>query len=251
MASTSELLMIGGVISAIVLAIIILIATRNRRPPKLALDSIPNEEKESERERAIEPPAAKSSVFASVSKDDVQKAEEDLRILSVEKEIVSYALTRLFEAQAEGKITEKDKDKLLGKYKVEMTGLEKQMNDKQMVVRLHELESTQADLIKLFQDKFEEINRNIDTIRSSLGISQQPSAKQLETSEPNKEEQPKEMSKDISEEEKEDSTEETKEKPSPKPRAPQKSRAEEKVEAIQQEVLKILERLEKQDVEGE
>ncbi|MCJ7633953.1 hypothetical protein MUP77_16400, partial [Candidatus Bathyarchaeota archaeon] len=91
----------------------------------------------------------------------------------------------------------------------------------------------------------------IDTIRSSLGISQPLSAKQLETPVPKKEEQPKEMSKDISEEEKEDSTEETKEKASPKPRAPQKSKAEEKVEAIQQEVLKILERLDKQDVEGE
>lgn len=249
MTSNSELLLIGGVISVIVLAIIILMATRDRRPSKLVLDSMPNEKKESERgrERAIVPPAVTSSVFTSVSRNDVQKAEEDLRILNVEKEIVSYALTRLFEAQAEGKITEEDKDKLLGKYKVEMTGLEKQMNDKQMVVRLHELESTQVDLVKLFQDKFEEITHNIDTIRSSLGITQQHSAEQLEMSEPKKEEQPK----DTSEEEKKDSTEETKEKVSPKPRAPQKSRAEKKVETIQQEVLKILERLEKQDVEGE
>ncbi len=253
MSSNLELLMIAGIISVIVLAIIILMATRNRSPKILASDSIQKDKNESERdiEHAIAHPTVTSSVFASVSKSDLQKAEEDLRILSVEKEIVSYALTRLFEAQAEGRITEKDKDKLLGKYKVEMTGLEKQMNDKQMVVRLHELESTQADLVKLFQDKFEEITRNIDNIRSSLGISQPPSSEQLETFEPKKEEQAKEKSKDPSEEEKEDSTEETKEKASPKPRVPQKSRAEEKVEAIQQEVLKILERLEKQDLESE
>ena len=58
---------------------------------------------------------------------------------------------------------------------------------------------------------------------------------------------PKEEEKEATEENKEAATEETKEKA---PQRPRKSKAEEKVEAIQQEVLKILERLEKQEAEG-
>jgi len=259
MASTTELLMIGVIASILVLAVIVLLATRNKRQTKLGLDTLPDakatettvnpENKETPLQTNTTPP----NLYSSVTRDDVQKAEEDLRILSVEREIVSYALTRLFEAQAEGKITEKDKDKLLGKYKVEMSALEKQMNDKQMVVKLHELESTQADLIKLFQDKFAEINRNIETIRTNLGLQVQPvitpppsTAQEKETSE-TKAEQAAQETEDKTNDEK---TQGDREKSPPKPKAPVKSKAEEKVETIQQEVLKILERLEKQDAEG-
>jgi hypothetical protein len=252
MAGATEMLLIAAVVGIFALAAIILLGTRSRGSLKLGKGVVLSEKKETEKTpqeemtKPIGTPQTVASVYTSVSKEDVQKAEEDLRILSVEKEIVSYALTRLYEAQAEGKITENDKAKLLGKYKDEMNGLEKQMNDKQMVVRLHELESTQADLVKLFQEKFEEINRNIDNIRTSLQLSPQPS-KQPEPSEEKKETSPKEEEKEATEENKEAATEETKEKA---PQRPRKSKAEEKVEAIQQEVLKILERLEKQEAEG-
>jgi len=245
MGSTIGWLEIVAGLSIFAFAVIILLATRRRYYPKSAKGPSLSEKKEAEK---TSKPASLSqvtppSVHVTVSGEDVQKAEDDLRILSIEKEIASYALTRLYEAQAEGKITEKDKEKLLGKYKDEMSALEKRINDKQMVVRLHELETTQADLVKLFQEKFDEINRNIENIRSTLGIVSKPPQKEPE---PKKEETPpKEKPKDT-----EEVVEEAKEKAPPRPRSPPKSKAEEKVEAIQQEVLKILERLEKQEAEG-
>jgi hypothetical protein len=241
MASTIEWLEITAVLGILALAVIVLLVTRSRH--KSAKSPSPSEEEaEKVSKPSAMPQATPPPVYTTVSREDVQKAEEDLRILSIEKEIASYALTRLYEAQAEGKITEKDREKLLGKYKDEMNALEKRINDKQMVVRLHELETTQADLIKLFQEKFDEINRNIENIRSTLGIVSKPPQKEPE---PKKEEtSPKEKSKEAEE------AEEAKEKAPPRPRSPPKSKAEEKVEAIQQEVLKILERLEKQEAEG-
>ena len=241
----AEWLQIAAVASVLVLATAILLATRNRYSPRQAKSPTPEDKKEeSPTSQATPQPDKPTPLFASVSKQDLQTAEDDLRILSVEKEIVSYALTRLYEAQAEGKITDKDKEKLLGKYKQEMNALEKQVNNKQMIVRLHELETTQADLIKLFQEKFDELNRNIETIRSTLGLAPEPQRKAPEPAEPKKESEPP------NEKAKEEPTEEAREKASPKPKAPPKSKAEERVEAIQQEVLKILERLEKQDAEG-
>ena len=250
--------MIGVIVSIILLAVIVLLTTRNKQQTKLGLDTLPDTNKEPDttsienKETLIQGNAASPTIYSSVTKDDVQKAEEDLRTLNVEREIVSYALTRLFEAQAEGKITEKDKDKLLGKYKVEMSTLEKQMNDKQMVVKLHELETTQADLIKLFQDKFAEINRNIETIRTNLGVHAQPvvtaptpDAQMKETSET----KPEQAAQEAEDKTGDGKTQGDKEKTS-RTRTPTKSKAEEKVEAIQEEVLKILERLEKQDAEG-
>lgn len=241
MALTIGWLEIGAILSVLTLAVIVLLATRRRYLLKSVENLPPREEKMSkpvDASQVTQPP-----VYTTVSREDVQKAEEDLRILSIEKEIASYALTRLYEAQAEGKITEKDRERLLGKYKEEMTALEKQINNKQMVVRLHELETTQVDLVKLFQEKFDEINRNIESIRSALGIVSKPSQKEPEAKK--EEAPPKEKPKEAPE-----VVEESKEKAPPRPRSPPKSKAEEKVEAIQQEVLKILERLEKQEAEG-
>ncbi len=258
MTLTSDSIILVAIAGVVIVAAIVLFTARRKRPVDLGLDplkSTKEPEKEPQKETPVItspsiPTAVQSPVYTTISRDDVQKAEDDLRILSVEKEIVSYALTRLFEAQAEGKINEKDKDKLLGKYKVEMTTLEKQMNDKQMVVRLHELESTQADLIKLFQDKFVEINRNIEAIRVNLGL--QAPIKPSEPAAKKTEDKPSEQEglQEAKGEPKADASGEEKEKVAPRPRAPAKSKAEEKVEAIQQEVLKILERLEKQEAES-
>jgi hypothetical protein len=263
---TQELMTVVAVISVLALGAITILVTRN---PNFLKRNKPNPEPSqkgsekntssnpAEKLESSPPPTSSVSMLSSVTKDDVQRAEEDLRILSVEKEIVSYALTRLYEAQAEGKITENDKEKLLGKYKVEMTTLEKNINDKQMVVRLHELETTQADLIKLFQEKFDEINRNIETIRGSLGLTPQLQAKEPEVGKEAKPggsaEKTDEKAEDNSRPEPDTSqaedAQEAREKPPPKTRTPKKLEAEEKVEAIQQEVLKILERLEKQEAE--
>jgi len=218
------------------LAVIVLIVIATRRPKSIPVTPANKETKpssESKTEDAKITPDIPSTVLTSIGEEDVKTAEEDLRILSVEKEIVSFALTRLYEAQAEGKITEGDKTRLLAKYKEEMDKLEKNINNKQMVVRLHELETTQADLVRLFQEKFNEITRNIDTIRTDLGLIPKPTPPKEEASQEatSKEKKPEE-------------------KAPPKPRTPPKSKAEERIANIQQEVLKILERLEKQETEA-
>lgn len=263
---TPELMIVAAVISVLALGAITILVARNPNFLKGNKTNPEPSQKGSENKtpsnpvknlESSSPPTSSASMLSSVTKDDVQRAEEDLRTLSVEKEIVSYALTRLYEAQAEGKITEKDKEKLLGKYKVEMTTLEKNISDKQMVVRLHELETTQADLIKLFQEKFDEINRNIETIRGSLGLTPQLQAKEPEPGKQAKpggsaekaDEKVEDKSKSESDTSQAEEPQEDREKPPSRTRTPRKLEAEEKVEAIQQEVLKILERLEKQEAE--
>ncbi len=223
----------AAVVGAFAIVAAAAIAMRRPKPAQVSLaegEIRPLAElKTGEMKKALEIP---KTVLTSIGEEDVKKAEEDLRILSVEKEIVSYALTRLYEAQAEGKITENDKTRLLSKYKEEMDNLEKNINNKQMIVRLHELETTQADLVKLFQEKFTEITRNIETIRTELGLLPKPVPQPQETipgAEP-KEKRPEDKV--------------------PKPRGPPRSKAEERIANIQQEVLKILERLEKQETEA-
>ncbi len=104
----------------------------------------------------------------SITATTAEAAKEDLRILKIEKEIVGFALSRFDAAETEGKITKDDRIYLFEKYGEEMKKLEKQIKRKELVIRLHELEKTQVNLIQMFQDKLDELNSGIKQIQLSL-----------------------------------------------------------------------------------
>jgi adenylate kinase len=110
----------------------------------------------------------------SIPETNVETAKEDLRILKIEKEIVGFALSRFDTAEAEGKITQEDRVYLLEKYSQEMKKLEKTIKRKELIIRLHDLEHTQSNLIQLFQEKLDELNKDIKQIQSSLPASTEP-----------------------------------------------------------------------------
>ena len=176
----------------------------------------------------------------TVDTKDANKAKDELRILNLEKEITGYALTRLYEAETEGKITKDERVQLVDKYKDDMKNLDTQIDRKQTLVKLHELEEAQASLVKMFHDKFGEINKNIADVRTTLGIVPKETTK-IETPSPGPTTQ--ETAPTMPKEKK------TEEKAAPKTKTPPKTKAEEKIEAIQEEVMKVLERLEQMETE--
>ncbi len=224
------LIVMAGVI---VLASIILVATRMKKITLIRERPASTPEDSLEASGTGEtPPTAARRATRSVPSTQVTQAKEELRSLSLEKEIVGFALTRLYEAEADGKITKEDQSKLLDKYSAEMKQLDKQIRSKELIVKLYDLESTQGELIQLFNTRLDEINQEIRTIRGSLGLEAldetPPKDTKPATPAPAKEER---------------------EKPPPK-RAPPKTEAEQKLEAIQDEVLKVLERLDRIETEA-
>ena len=218
----------------IVFAMVILFATRTKKitlfKEKKTGTNGETPVEEAENKAAPTPPLR---AVKSVPSSQVNQAKEDLRILSLEKEIVGFALTRLYEAEADGKITKEDQVKLLEKYGTEMKQLDKQITTKEMIVKLYELEGTQSELIQLFNNRLDEINHEIKSIRGSLGL------------EPMEETPPEEVKPPTPTPAKEQS-----QKKPPRKRSPPKNEAEQKLEAIQDEVLKVLERLEQIETEA-
>jgi hypothetical protein len=150
----------------------------------------------------------------------------------VEREILSFGLRRIYEAQAEGKINEKERDRLATNYKQRMRQIKESINEKESVVALHELESMQDDLIKLFNDRFDEINKKIGGLRGNLGIkpkpeAPKPSSSAAPSSRPGKTERKRRT-----------------------PSKPKKSEAEERIEQIKSEVEKVLDRLGQMETEA-
>ena len=91
-------------------------------------------------------------------------------MLDLEREILSDAIRRLYEAQAEGKITEQEREKLAATYKARMMSIKESISKDETIVALHDLESMQEDLMKLFSERFGELTSKVDELRTKIDV---------------------------------------------------------------------------------
>ena len=173
------------------------------------------------------PPMSRTpvSMGSTISDLELDKTQNELKTLHVERDIVSYALTRLIEAEAQGRITEEEKNRLLLRYKEDMSTLERSIEEREMIVDLHELESMQSNLLGMFQKRFDDISSRIEEVRSELGLEAKATS-------------------EIIAEKVEEEMEET-----PEPQVTVQAPAEDKIKRIREEVKRDLEKLEQMEVE--
>ncbi len=177
----------------------------------------------------------------TVSEADLQRAREDLKLLSVERDIVSAALTTIYEAEAKGILTENERTRLLGRYKDDLKRLEQKIAEEQKIIDLYELEKAREDLLKNFSAKISEIDSKINALRPAPGIApSQPQEQKPEGSTPSGTETAESASASEAAAAKEKT--QTRERP--------KSKAEQRLEEIREEVLRAMERLEQIEAEG-
>ncbi|MEM3696750.1 MAG: hypothetical protein QXQ94_04500 [Candidatus Bathyarchaeia archaeon] len=178
-------------------------------------------------------------ITKSVSPDEAARAKEELRILSLEREILSDAIRRLYEAHAEGKITEEERERLAQTYKDRMVTVKEAISKDEHLVALHELEAMQEDLLKLFSERFDELSGKIEELRSKV---EAKPIKEITIPMPKEEVVPKP-------EEKPESEEKAKRKRKPAAKPSPRTEAEKRIEEIKAEVEKVLERLGQMEIE--
>lgn len=149
---------------AVAIALVLLYATRTeRRKKKEPPEKIPVEARESWIARALK-------TEHTITVDEAKKAKDELKIMDLEREVLSYAIRRLYEAQAEGKITEEERERLAQWYKSRMIEVRDTISRSESVVALHELETMQEDLVKLFSERFDELSKKVEEMRSQLQL---------------------------------------------------------------------------------
>ena len=163
---------------------------------------------------ATEPERAESTphprLEPTMNHEYLRGIEDELRLLEVEKEIASYAITYLNEAKAKGRITEEEKTKLEEKYNNEVRELDAKIERDKLITNLYEMISRGTE------EGGETLMKTLAEIQPAKSIY---------------EETPK----------KPESVETTK---------LTKTKADERLEAIRAEVRKALEKLERIDLEG-
>jgi hypothetical protein len=183
-------------------------------------------------------------VVKSVPPEEASKAKDELRMLDLEREILSDAIRRLYEAHAEGKITEQERDRLAETYKSRMMIVKDAISKDESLVALHELEGMQQDLMKLFSERFDELSTKIEELRTKTEakpIKEVTIApKTLETEAP-------EQGEDKGESE---DKAKKKRKPAAAAKPTPRTEAERRIEEIRAEVEKVLNKLGQMEIES-
>jgi hypothetical protein len=190
-------------------------------------------------------------ISKSVQSSTASNAKNELRMLDLEREILGDAIRRLYEAQAEGKITEQEREKLAGTYTARMMSIKESISKDESIVALHDLEDMQEDLMKLFSTRFTELTSKVEELRTRIDIKpikeipvKMPAtqaASQMEKIEEEEEEEEAETSGEEKQKRK-------RKPPEEKPDA--KTEAEKRIESIRSEVEKVLDKLGQMEIES-
>jgi hypothetical protein len=190
----------------------------------------------------------------SIQAGTATNAKDELRILDLEREILSDAIRRLYEAHAEGKITEAEREKLASSYKARMSSIKESISKDEGIIALHELESMQSDLMTLFSERFGELTTKVDELRTRIDVKP---IREIPVKIPRMDSAPSQMEDEDEEEEETQETaeadqEKPKKKPKPRPekQETQKTEAEKRIENIRSEVEKVLDRLGQMEIES-
>jgi hypothetical protein len=239
------IIILVAVLSVVISSLIIFFAMRNRRGTT---------EKAKKTETEPELKGLPFKLSKSVQSSDATSAKDELRILDLEREILGDAIRRLYEAHAEGKITEEEREKLAASYKNRMASVKESMAKDETIVALHELEGMQEDLMKLFSERFGELSSKVEELRSRIDVKtikevpvKMPTAQIPEEAETTEEEEEGEGA-----EGEEGEEGEAKAKKKKKPAAEKVSRkteAEKRIDEIRSEVEKVLDKLGQMEIE--
>jgi hypothetical protein len=178
------------------------------------------------------------AIRKSISTPEAAKARDQLRLANFEREILGDVMTKIYEAEAKGELKESEKNTLVQHYKSDLKRVDSEIDNHRKIVNLYELESAKEDLLKSFNEKMMEIDLKISQIQPNTTLASSL-ARETKTAEPEQE------------------------RPAPKTETPEpvqakektvrerpKNKAEERLDAIREEVLKAMERLEQIETEG-
>lgn len=216
------------IIVAFIVSIIVIYAMRQRE-----------REVPEERKLLTDSESTPFKIVKTVRSQEAKLANEELRLLGLEREILSDAIRRLYEAQAEGKITEEEREKLAQIYKSRMIAIKESISKDESVVALHQFEAMQEDLMQLFSDRFDELNKKVEDLREKVDVKpfKEFTFSVAETPTPTPEEQP-------------DSQKERKRgRKKPPVKSVPKTEAEKRIEEIRAEVERVLDRLGQMEIE--
>ncbi len=91
-----------------------------------------------------------------------------MRTLMLERDLLSAALTKVYEAESDGQITREEREIIARKYSSQIREFEAKLRDKELIVEVGELEKLRDELVSLFREKIQNIESRLDQAKERL-----------------------------------------------------------------------------------
>ncbi len=106
---------------------------------------------------------------STVTSADLERSRRDMRTIMVERDLLSSAMMKLYEAETEGRITREERETISKRYSDQIKELQSKLKDVELVVEVGELEGLRKDLVSLFEGKIQNIEARLEVARQRLG----------------------------------------------------------------------------------
>jgi hypothetical protein len=107
---------------------------------------------------------------STVSSSDLDRSRREMRTVMVERDLLSSALMKLYEAENDGRITKEEREMISKRYSEQIKNLQAKLKDVELVVEVGELENLRNELVNLFEQKIQNIEGRLDVAKQRLGI---------------------------------------------------------------------------------
>src|SRR5208337_581768 len=94
----------------------------------------------------------------------------EMRTIMVERDLLSSALMKLYEAENEGRITKEEREMIFKRYSEQIKDLQTKLKDVELVVEDGELDILMNELVTLFEQMIQNIEGRLDAAKQRLGV---------------------------------------------------------------------------------
>jgi hypothetical protein len=108
-------------------------------------------------------------IESTVTTADLERSRRDMRTIMVERDLLSSAMMKLYEAETEGRITREEREMISKRYSDQIKDLQSKLKDVELVVEVGELEGLRNELLSLFEGKIQNIEARLEIARQRLG----------------------------------------------------------------------------------
>jgi len=117
------------------------------------------------------------AMATTFDKTDLDRSRREMRTIMVERDLLSSAMMKLYEAETEGRITREEREMISKRYSDQIKDLQSKLKDVELVVEVGELEGLRNDLVSLFEGRIQNIEARLDVARQRLGAAAPEPAK--------------------------------------------------------------------------
>ena len=108
-------------------------------------------------------------IQTTVTTADLERSRREMRTIMVERDLLSSAMMKLYEAETEGRITREEREMISKRYSDQIKDLQSKLKDVELIVEVGELEGLRNELVSLFDGKIQNIDARLEIARQRLG----------------------------------------------------------------------------------